>query len=220
MLAQQSVMLQLSWHPVGCWLVQWVLEEIEDPWMLTQVAACLGGSVVEAAKSPYANYVLQKVIQLNLDSAPFVLECIIEELTDKACSLACDPKACRIFCRLVEQMKHASRRQCTVRLIDALLKQVDKLILSKFGHHFVEKILQHGLPDHRVAIATAICKDISKYAYSTHGRWVLVNVLTRAPVLPKHRMAVARHLLALGEVAKISADIPWQRAVCAAQRLG
>jgi len=186
--------------------------------MTAQVAACLGGYVVEAAKSPYANYVLQKVIQLNQD--PLVLECIIEELTDKACSLACHPKACRIFCRLVEQMKHAFRRPCTLRLIDTLLKDVDKLILDKSGHHSVEKILQHGLPDHRVAIATAICKDISKHAHSAQGRWVLVNVLTRAPLLPKHRMAVARHLLALSEVAKISADIPWQRAVCAAQRLG
>lgn len=215
MLLEPSVMLELSWHPVGCWLVQWILQGLEYPWMAAQIAASLRGFVVEAATSPQANHVLQRVIELRLDDAPF----IVEELRNKACSLARDSIACRIFCRLVEQMNHASHGACTVLLIDELVMSADQLISHKYGHHVVEKVLHHGLDTHRVAIVTALANNISRHAHKPNGRYVLANVLKRAPLLPEQRVAVAVKLLALGNLAPISADCHGHQVLCAAQRV-
>lgn len=67
--------------------------------------------------------------------------------------LACHEYGCRIFSRLLE---HAATDSRTIRLIDETLSEVDLLLTDTFGHHIVERVLEHGLAHQRRRIVAAL----------------------------------------------------------------
>merc|ERR1711933_524473 len=123
-----------------------------------QVAAGLQGAVVEAIKSPHANYVIQKIITvLSVQEAPF----IAEEIQGAVAELACHEYCCRVFCRLLE---NAAADESTVRLIDSLLAEAEVLFTHAYGHHVVECVLEHGLVHQRSQIVSALRKGVMRFA--------------------------------------------------------
>jgi len=106
----------VSQDPVGCRIVQLALERISHQ-EAAELVKELHGHVQEAATSPRANYVLQKVVsQLTFDAAKFVAE----ELVGSCGRIARHRFGCRILCRLMEffwisEPCSAADRRATVR---------------------------------------------------------------------------------------------------------
>lgn len=148
-LSEPGVVRQLSFKAVGCRVVQDALE-LADRRVAMALAKDMRGFVVEAVHSPCANYVLQKMINvLTISEVPFV----VEELAAQGMELVCHEYGCRIFCRLVEHAAHDGR---TAELLDHILLETDWLVRHKFGHHVVERVLEHGLPHQRRSVSQAL----------------------------------------------------------------
>eukprot|EP00931_Biecheleriopsis_adriatica_P103586 TRINITY_DN783_c0_g1_i1.p1 TRINITY_DN783_c0_g1~~TRINITY_DN783_c0_g1_i1.p1 ORF type:complete len:496 (+),score=102.52 TRINITY_DN783_c0_g1_i1:99-1490(+) len=160
----------LARHPVGCRLVQSALE-ILDQKDGTELAQELQGHVVEAAKSPHANYVLQKVItQLSYSGSRFVAE----EISGSSVHLARHRFGCRIFCRLLE---FHSSKETTWRLVDELLVEASDLCCHSFGHHVTQSILEHGAQHHRSQLAKVLCSDALGYAQHRSSSYLMETLL-------------------------------------------
>ncbi|CAE8677151.1 unnamed protein product [Polarella glacialis] len=124
--ALQANVWALAQDPQGCRLVQLALEKA-DIRVGKALALELLGHVREAATSPHANFVLQKVVtQLSPSTASF----ISEELLGNAARFARHPLGCRIICRLLE---FCSAEESTQLLVD---EQVPSEALELCRHSF------------------------------------------------------------------------------------
>lgn len=175
-------MQRLAFGPAGCRAVQLALE-LADRSSAAQVAAGLQGAVMEAIKSPHANYVIQKIITvLTLQEAPF----IAEEIQGAGPELACHEYGCRVFCRLLE---NAAADESTVRLVNSTLAKTEMLLTHTYGHHVVECVLEHGLACQRSQIVSALRKGITHAAQSRTGAYVLEKALLYSSLEDQHALA-------------------------------
>jgi len=127
----------------------------------------LHGSVRDAVRSPHANYVLQRIIEvMPVAHSAF----IAQELRGVAVEVACHKYGCRIFCRLLE---HAGNQDGPVALLDEALLQAGLLCRHAFGHYVVQSILEHGLPRQHHAIVAVLCSDLPSFAKSRNGCYVI-----------------------------------------------
>jgi len=122
-----GTMVELSKDQMGCWLVQWVLEDLVLVQRRTATAAQLAlglrGHVLQAATSKHGIWVLKKIIDLKLDGElfvlrePSVLQLITEEMCKEkeACCLAENCYGCRVLVQLLEEVPHHASR-----VIDAM----------------------------------------------------------------------------------------------------
>eukprot|EP00441_Pelagodinium_beii_P038239 CAMPEP_0197646632 /NCGR_PEP_ID=MMETSP1338-20131121/23758_1 /TAXON_ID=43686 ORGANISM="Pelagodinium beii, Strain RCC1491" /NCGR_SAMPLE_ID=MMETSP1338 /ASSEMBLY_ACC=CAM_ASM_000754 /LENGTH=446 /DNA_ID=CAMNT_0043220287 /DNA_START=126 /DNA_END=1466 /DNA_ORIENTATION=+ len=160
----------LSKDSTGCRLVQTVLERAgqRDAAALAQE---LRGHVREAATSPHANYVLQKVIsQLTFSATSFVAE----ELLGNCSKMAKHRFGCRILCRFME---FYSSRDSTMQMVDELLHDVGDLCCQNFGHHVIQSVLEHGDERHRKLVAEELCSDPARYAKHRNASYLIEKAL-------------------------------------------
>eukprot|EP00416_Gambierdiscus_australes_P014358 CAMPEP_0171125038 /NCGR_PEP_ID=MMETSP0766_2-20121228/110439_1 /TAXON_ID=439317 /ORGANISM="Gambierdiscus australes, Strain CAWD 149" /LENGTH=387 /DNA_ID=CAMNT_0011588003 /DNA_START=1 /DNA_END=1164 /DNA_ORIENTATION=+ len=205
-------MVALSFNAEGCRVVQRALE-VAQCRAIAQHITELHGHVLEAIKSPNANYVLQKIIEvMPLPQGRF----IVEELSGAGVTVACHRFGCRILCRLVE---HAVTDNASVELIDEVLGEAAALCCNAFGHYVIQAILEHGLPLQRERICAALCGDVLKYARSRHACYVLEDALFYCSATD--RQAIVDGLLAcpLDDLAVAAQESPGCSVVRALLRL-
>ncbi|CAK9085676.1 Pumilio homolog 5 (APUM-5) (AtPUM5) [Durusdinium trenchii] len=168
--AIQGHVWQLSQHATGCRLVQLALETgCHEAALLTRE---LHGHVQEAAVSPHANYVIQKVVStLTWATSSFVAK----ELLNSCARLARHRYACRIFCRLQE---FCGNRDLTLQLIDELLVEAEDLCRHNFGHHVVQSVLEHGHEKHRKVVATILRSDLLSFAKHRNASYLVEKALS------------------------------------------
>jgi len=214
-LMQPRFMVELSFHAVGCWLVQWALEK-QDDFTAAQLASSLRGYVVAFATSPHANFVLRSIIK-RLDKVPLELQFIVEEMWGEAFPLAQHWIGCRAFTQLVENAPHSARA-----IIDAMLESPEELITHEYGHYMVEVARDCGLHTQRETIVNALLSNMSMYAASPNGLFVIENTIDAKfkskNLLREHREKVARALLAL-DLASIQKSPHGCRVVSAARKV-
>jgi len=167
--AIQGHVWQLAQHATGCRLVQLALEtDQQSAAILTRE---LHGHVQEAAISPHANYVIQKVVSsLTFANSAFVAR----ELFGACGRLARHRYACRIFCRLLE---FCSSRDLTLQLMDELLLDTEDLCRHNFGHHVVQSILEHGHERHRKVVAQVLGSDLLGFAKHRNASYLVEKAL-------------------------------------------
>lgn len=135
---------------VGCHVIQLALEVASSDEAKALVAE-LKGHVLEAVMSPYANHVLQRVIEcLPVSMSSFV----VEELSGSASAMAGHRYGCRIFCRLLEH--YSAPSAAATALFEELQEDVEELICGKFAHHVAISMLEHGAPEHKHLIFQAL----------------------------------------------------------------
>jgi len=139
----------LALEEPGCRVVQLALEKKRS--IAERVVVELHGHVVEAAFSPHANFVIQKVVEtLPIAQSVFV----VNEILDRAADIARHRFGCRIIIRLLE---HASRETTTAPLLEALLKYAPELCRHAFGKYVMQAVLEHcshsGYHRHQIAMA-------------------------------------------------------------------
>ncbi|CAE7236823.1 pum2, partial [Symbiodinium sp. CCMP2456] len=166
----------LSRDANGCRVVQLAMEKASNG-VAKDLAAELHGHVREAAVSPHANYVVQKVItQLSPATSAF----IGEELLGNAARFARHRFGCRIICRLLE---HCSSQEGTLRLIDEVLEDPAEaldLCRHNFGHHVnvVQSILEHGDVRYKELIAEVLRHDLLANASHRSASYVVESALS------------------------------------------
>jgi len=158
----------------GCRLVQLALEKAElcDAIMLTEE---LQGHVLEAAISPHANYVLQKMImQLPTSATGFIAEEIMAS-KESASKIARNRHGCRILCRLLEFS--SSESKTSALLVSQVLEEAEDLCRHSFGHHVLQAALEHGNSSHRSRIAAALLSDLDSCAKHRNGSYLVEKAL-------------------------------------------
>jgi len=170
LLREPGVTRRLSFEPQGCRAVQFALEGV-DRQVAAEMASQLRGRIIEAMRSPHANYVLQKMIKvLTPQEAPF----IVEEVSPLGAELARHEYGCRIFCRLLE---HAAGSPSVVNLLDVTLSEADELLRHAFGHYVVECALEHSLPQQRHTIVEALLRNPMRNAWNRNAAYVCEKAL-------------------------------------------
>jgi hypothetical protein len=134
------------------------------------LASSLRGQVLRAAKDPYANYLLARVIELVTPRSP-VAQFIIEELMGSAYDLACHRVGCRVLQRIIE---HLLSNASALELVQEAFVRMDELCHTKREGTAVEEnkkylsfvarhLLQHGLPEHSRRIVEVLRTDLAGY---------------------------------------------------------
>lgn len=158
----------------GCRVVQLAMEKASNC-TAKDLAAELHGHVREAAVSPHANYVIQKVItQLSPATSAF----IAKELLGNAARFVRHRFGCRIICRLLE---HCSSQEGTRRLIEEVLEDPSEaldLCRHNFGHHVVQSILEHGDGKYKAQIAEVLLHDVLANASHRSASHVVESALS------------------------------------------
>merc|ERR1711988_1336486 len=108
----------------------------------------LRGHVRPAMRSMYANYVLQKIIEVTPISKHSF---IVEELNGFAIEVARHRFGCRILCRILEHGSLEDGR--TAQLLQEVLDDAEALSRHTYGNFVIATILEFGLPQHRQQVA-------------------------------------------------------------------
>jgi len=184
--ALKSVPEVASANKVSSRAVQYLLEKLP---MKDQVAlvTALHGHVRNAINSPYANYVVQKVVEL---MTPAQASFIIEELLGNAGAVARHRFGCRVLCRVLEHCSMGNEH--VTALVDEILSDTPALCRHTFGNYVMQHVLEFGAPEQRHIIATALLRDV-RSAKNRNASHVLEKALEVC--LPDDQRALAEHLL-------------------------
>uniref|UniRef100_A0A7S4Q2B9 PUM-HD domain-containing protein n=1 Tax=Alexandrium monilatum TaxID=311494 RepID=A0A7S4Q2B9_9DINO len=189
----------LSFDAAGCRAVQLALQSADGP-AVAEFASELQGHVREAIRSPHANYVIQKVIEV-LPAAHFCF--IAEELQGQAVEAACHRYGCRVFCRLLE---HCPTAPAPAALVDEALMEATALCRHAFGHFVAQSVLEHGLPMQRRRVAAVLLADPLGFARHRSARHVLEGALEHAGTEDRAALVAAFLGCGPGELAELAQD--------------
>jgi len=127
----------------------------------------LRGHVRDAIRSPNANFVIQKIIEM-MPAAQAAF--IAEELSGMALEVACHRFGCRILSRLVE---HSAFGTKSFELLDQLIPDAGLLCKRSFGHYVIQSILEHGTMDQRHQVMDVLCRNPLDYVLNRNGCYVI-----------------------------------------------
>lgn len=155
----------------SCRAAQSVLEQVSVA-QAALLASSLKGHVRRAARSKFANFVLQRVIEiLPTDQCIFV----VEELLGYADTTARNQHGCRILCRLLEHLAPGCQ---SAALSEELLLKARELCSHMYGTHVIRHLLEYGSPQQKQKLAaTAILPCIHKHAGHKLGSHVVEQAL-------------------------------------------
>lgn len=135
-----------------------------------QVALSYGlhGQVIEAMRSKHANYVITKAIEvMPVDRVGF----IAEELLGRGSEVARHRFGCRVLCRILEHL--SPRDEASMRLLDEVLVDAERLCIHAFGSIVMRHFLEHGLAQHKRRVAAALLQDVAACAVQRKGSHVV-----------------------------------------------
>jgi len=133
----------------GCRVVQLALKSATRN-LQEALAHELHGHVRDAVDSPHANFVLQLIVELMpVTSTTFVAN----ELTGIAAQVSQHRYGCRVIIRLLE---HSATEPTTVALVNELVAEAHILVRHSMARFVIQAVLEHGLPDQRRRIVTAL----------------------------------------------------------------
>lgn len=153
----QGSVWRLASSPRGTHVVQEALANAESKDKVL-MARELKGHVREAWESlaaPYANYVLQKCIEV---MPPEHIAFVHKEMLNSDVHAAAKSKfGCRILQRLIEHFPNTEMQPFMDELLD--VKFLDGLMEHKFGNFVVQCVLEHGSAHQKTQIAQALLQD-------------------------------------------------------------
>jgi hypothetical protein len=162
----------LAFDASACRVVQKALEFGEEEEVVA-LSLELHGSLREAIRSPHANHVVQKLVEvLPLPSLSFVAE----EMLGAGPEIARHRYGCRVLCRLVE--RHAGTTAAHMdELVEELLAEGAELARHTFGHYVIEMILQTGNAYQRRQICAALRVELMRNAKNRSATYVVEKAL-------------------------------------------
>jgi hypothetical protein len=144
----------------------------------------LHGHVQVALKSMFANYVMQRAIEL-LPSAS--TDFIAEELLGDGRETARHPYGCRILCRILEHGSLNNTVQAT--LLDEILTDAAALCCHAYGNFVIRHSLEFGHTWHRHKIASALCTNFEETARDVNGSRTIESAMEFCEIAGKQMIA-------------------------------
>jgi pumilio RNA-binding family len=182
--------VRLAFDAAGCRVVQKALEVAGKTERETMVGE-LHGHAVEAMRSPHANFVIQKVVELMpASTAGF----IAEELAVLGCDAARHRYGCRLLCRILEHHslqgdscgRPLSSQHSLKQLLDEVVGNAATLVHHAFAHHVMDSIVEHGTADMRHFVAMAIRSNLVQNAKNRYASYVVERSMTYCSSLDQH----------------------------------
>jgi hypothetical protein len=167
----------------SCRVAQLVLEEA-SPGEAAAVLKALHGLVREAVQSMFANYVIQRAVEvLPNESTNFVPL----ELLGVGREVARHRSGCRILCRLLE---HGSLEGTSISaLLEEVLADTDALSRDTYGNFVIRHCLEFGHPSHQHLIATSLCTNLIETAMDQNGSHVIESAVQFCETADKEAIA-------------------------------
>jgi len=165
--------VELSFDASACRVVQKAIEfgEEEDA---VALSAELQGKVRESIRSPHANHVVQKMVEV---LPPAGLGFVVEEILGAGAEVARHRYGCRVLCRLI--LRHSETPIAHMdQLIEELLSDAPDLARHTFGHHVIESVLQMGSANQRHGIFDSLISDLPRNAKNRNATYVVERALT------------------------------------------
>merc|ERR1712012_663221 len=167
-LKKPRLAVQLSFHKIGCRLIQKALDVFMTK-DAVDLALQFKGSVWQASWHKHANYVIQKMIGVLCQSK---IDFIVQELW--CYELACSEYGCRMF---VQLLRSHAKAPAVLSLIDSLLANTLHLATHVFAHHTLEEVLEHGADYQRRGVIDMLLPNWQMLLQDKSGVYVLVKVL-------------------------------------------
>merc|ERR1712137_112565 len=178
----EEAFASLAFDAKGCRVAQDVLE-LACPGAKVRFALKLRGHIMEAIHSPFANYVVQKTIEV---LPAFNVQFVIDELAGSLVRVACHSYGVRVLCRLLEY--------CPPTMVEELVFKLTRnavcLCRHKFGIHALHHILEYGTLEQSRAVMKELAGNVLKLA----GQWQGSELILRA--LSNPELAQGSELLA------------------------
>lgn len=182
--------VQLAFEAAGCRVVQEALE-FADASEREVIVAQLHGRVRDAVASPYANFVVQKIVE----TMPCALASFVaKELLGIAGEVARHRYGCRIMCRLVEHQDPCSNSNATEALIDELLCDARILCLHSFARHVIGSVLEHGTSEQRHRVVMSLYGHVVSLAKKRSASYIVESAFSFCNA--RDRVALGDELLA------------------------
>jgi len=153
--------------------VQKAIEFGEEEEVVT-LCSELQGRVCDAIRSPHANHVIQKMVEVSPASS---LGFVVEEILGAGAEFARHRYGCRVLCRLVQRHSETSISHMD-ELIAELLSDAADLARHTFGHHVIEMVLQIGSTYQRHQIVGSLSSDLMRNAKNRNATYVVERALT------------------------------------------
>jgi hypothetical protein len=189
-----ELFLWYSFQPQGCKIAQKALERA-SPSEKALLAKGLTGNICSALVSKYANYVVQKLVDPELQfghkqksntrekrekrEPPAHVSSILDELTGHVCILACHPFAYRTFLRILECLHFDEKLK---QLFDEVIQDAKSLSTDQSGTYVIRHLLEYGTAECRHEIANDLIKDIVNLAKHQLGSYVVEDALKHCSV--------------------------------------
>jgi pumilio RNA-binding family len=163
---------ELAFDASACRVVQKAIEFGEEEEVVA-LSLELQGRVREAIRSPHANHVVQKMVEVLPASS---LAFVVQEILGAGAEFARHRYGCRVLCRLVQRQGEASIARMD-ELIEELLSDASDLARHTFGHHVVEMVLQTGSANQRHNIFGSLVSDVMRNAKNRNATYVVEKAL-------------------------------------------
>jgi len=175
--------IDLAFDGEGCRVAQDALE-FADKYVKVQLALKLSGHIMEAIDSPFANYVVQKVIEV---LSPSDVKFILDELAPSVIKVAQHPYGVRVLCRLVEH--------CPPQMIEASVLEVASnaayLCGRKFGAYIVQHVLEYGTSEQRRMVVRALAGNALEYCRHRSSSRVIQQAILRLEAVERSELVQA-----------------------------
>eukprot|EP00927_Polykrikos_kofoidii_P061285 TRINITY_DN56145_c0_g1_i1.p1 TRINITY_DN56145_c0_g1~~TRINITY_DN56145_c0_g1_i1.p1 ORF type:complete len:461 (-),score=40.19 TRINITY_DN56145_c0_g1_i1:276-1658(-) len=172
----------LAFGARGCRTLQLVLRK-GNTREVSGLVAELHGSVRHAITSPYANHVIQTVVEV----MPIALAAFVpEELKGVGAETSCHKYGCRIMCRLLE---HCANTPATTFLTEETLSEAGKLCRHTFGHYVMESVLEHGGCALQTRVVAALLAELLENAVNNSATHVIAAALRHVGDVDRARLA-------------------------------
>jgi len=185
----RGLVVHHAFNAQGCHAVQLAFKAA-DTTVAAEFLSELRGHVQAASRSPHANHVVQKALEV---LPPAACGFIAEEMHGVGAAVARHRFGCRILCRLLEHM--ADNPAC-VELIAEILAEADQLCCDEFGHYVMESVLEHGEPQQRESLLQALILQGPRLASHACGSHVIKKALVHGSAEEQQDIGAA--LLTLG----------------------
>lgn len=130
----------------------------------------LKGHIQEALRSPFANYVVQKVVELLPPSnVPF----IIEELAGEVVQVAKHRYGVRILCRVLEHFP----QKAIEGLIGEALDNAVALCHDRYGNYLMQHIMEYGTTEQCATVVRTLLDDAIHFAKEQTGSTLVERAL-------------------------------------------
>jgi len=163
---------ELAFDASACRVVQKAIE-LGDEDDVVALSSELQGRIREAIRSPHANHVVQKMVEVLPASS---LSFIVEEILGAGAELARHRYGCRVLCRLVQRQGEAAIARMD-ELIEELMPDASDLARHTFGHHVTEMVLQAGSAYQRHNIFGSLIGDLKRNAKNRNATYVVEKAL-------------------------------------------